>query len=359
MKNILLTIVLLPFFLFSCNKPVITRSESFSNIQTKGIVNQVRYSIDKSYDFGDTWSKSFWSRFQTLEERFNALQVPSDILQDMTAEALAYSMIHYPLNKLIFAYDNPFVFIKLVLEKSLLHQEILQRSEGLETLVSLYSETKIVFERDVYNGIEVSLSDEVFIEYFFSYCFLEKQISEEKRMGLLEVTENKLDERQNLPELYSALSIEPLLILQRVLEESMPLRAVYFHDYRTPLNQTVQVLHRDEMTEAEITQLNNDAVTMYPSAVFVSSASSRYNCHSYAWISTASTNDKWLNATNSSGVFQLSKYWTNDLFTSCSSGAEINIFYTNGDHSAKKSSSSGKYISKWGNWPVMEHTVLP
>ncbi len=109
----------------------------------------------------------------------------------------------------------------------------------------------------------------------------------------------------------------------------------------------------DEMSNTEIITRTNAAVTLHPNAILRGAATNKYNCHSYAWYNSSLTNDVWINATYNNS-FQLSKFWTNDLYVSCAqSSAEI-VYYSNGDHSAIVL-PNGKYLSKWGPGPLMEH----
>ncbi|MDP3916002.1 MAG: T9SS type A sorting domain-containing protein [Bacteroidota bacterium] len=89
------------------------------------------------------------------------------------------------------------------------------------------------------------------------------------------------------------------------------------------------------------------------------SATSHYNCHSYAWNVSegGSSTNSWMNQTYS-GNPNLSKYWTNDAYISTLYVADHEkIFYSTGDHSAITTATSGKVKSKWGAWPLYEHST--
>jgi hypothetical protein len=102
----------------------------------------------------------------------------------------------------------------------------------------------------------------------------------------------------------------------------------------------------------EIINNNWDAVRIGP-------ATSNYNCHSYAWNVTegGSSTDAWLSATYN-GNQNLPKYWTNDAYTSTSYVADHEkIFFSADDHSAVTTATTGKVRSKWGSWPLYEHST--
>jgi hypothetical protein len=86
-----------------------------------------------------------------------------------------------------------------------------------------------------------------------------------------------------------------------------------------------------------------------------------YNCHAYAWhLTEGNTNQIWINrGTGGSDESNLSKYW--DTNAGCfvqvdSESFADKIYYYTGDHSAIKSIVSGKYESKWGDYPLVRHT---
>jgi hypothetical protein len=94
------------------------------------------------------------------------------------------------------------------------------------------------------------------------------------------------------------------------------------------------------------------------SADILDEASALYNCHGYAWhLKEGSTSKVWINRTEG-GVSNLSLFWSesNPCFIETTEAQAEKIFYDAGDHSAVKSSVSGKYESKWGKGPVIRHS---
>lgn len=130
----------------------------------------------------------------------------------------------------------------------------------------------------------------------------------------------------------------------------------------TPMGQTVYLQNNwdtpsyiagwEAYAAQEIINNNWDAVRIGP-------ATSNYNCHSYAWNVTengVSTN-AWLNQTNN-GNANLSKYWTNDAYTSISYiDDHEKVFFSTGDHSAVTTATTGKVRSKWGQCGLYEHST--
>ena len=128
----------------------------------------------------------------------------------------------------------------------------------------------------------------------------------------------------------------------------------------------VEVLVLNEMTPSLIAQCNADCAEIFPNVTILAPASQRYNCHSYAWYMTDTTNPSyyWMNPLNSNNSANISKYWVDDHYSETTEANCVKIVYysssnTNNDanitHSAVKSAISGYYESKWGSWPLVRH----
>jgi hypothetical protein len=123
-----------------------------------------------------------------------------------------------------------------------------------------------------------------------------------------------------------------------------------------------------ELTAAQKSNVRSAFLAEYASigitsADILDEASVAYNCHAYAWhLTEGHTNRVWVNQTEG-GNANLSKYWsgTNPCFIECTEANAEKIFYYAGDHSAVKSTVSGKYESKWGPSLLVRHapTVVP
>jgi hypothetical protein len=119
----------------------------------------------------------------------------------------------------------------------------------------------------------------------------------------------------------------------------------------TPKGTPVTVLVLAEMSQSAISSANAQALAAFPNATIVSDASAKYNCHAYAWYLTECSNctKYWMNTPGDD------TYWQDCSYVEVSAAESQKISYSNDDHSAVKSVVSGKYESKWGQWPVMRH----
>lgn len=305
-----------------------------------------------------------WVSLVTLDERIEACNPTQEELDRMSDKALAESIAHYPLNHLILTYNDPEDFIRVLAEKSTLHQEFVKRQNGADALVDLLDGATLRMETDAVRtkGSELSFGEEMFLEHFAATKDFQSSLSEAKSRKLESFVKSKFIERMSEPETFSDESLRPLLKMEaapvltpdvpEITQDALLGTSVIY----TLEGHYLSVRRYSELSQYEINYITNSLSSDYPNATVVSPASARYNCHSYAWYSRSTSNPYWINAMNDSGVLQLSRYWTNDAYASCTESQAEFIYYANGDHSAVMR-PDGKYISKWGKGPVMIHNA--
>ena len=113
----------------------------------------------------------------------------------------------------------------------------------------------------------------------------------------------------------------------------------------------------EELSSSEITSINESYDTAYPNATRLRSATTNYNCHSYAWYSQSTSNIYWINYPESylnDGTYIQSTYAVGDI---------IVYFYPNGtpSHSGIITGKSSNTLagltvtSKWGMAGLYSH----
>lgn len=304
-----------------------------------------------------------WTSIASLEDRFKACNVPESAARMLTTEALVKSALNYPLNYLVFAYNDPQMAVDMICERSNLHKELLSRPDAYEKLVDRFVLTKIdmsveksSFDQDYE---ELSYSNEMFLEHFLASGRFSGSLDSRTKERLRTAVCDKLEERV-ADTAYSAFSSGPLMEIGRAKGLGSGVSPYSGGDIigqttvKTYFGASLIGWKREDVSETEIVNMNNAALAQYPNALLRYSATAKYNCHSFAWHShNPNTNDVWINS-EESGILQLSKYWTDDLYVQTSASDGIRAYYPNGDHSAIVL-PNGKFLSKWGMWPVMEH----
>lgn len=305
----------------------------------------------------------FWAQAISLEDRFKAFEIPATRLSMMTTEAIAKSILNYPLNYLVFAYD-PNDAVDLIIKNSPLHQEFLSRTDAFEVLVDLYaaSELDMRLEKSNYDGDYVNLSytNTMFVEAFLGANVLNTFAKSSVNQKLAETVATKLQSRIQQPETFSISSIEPLLTIDKAVGlnvASVETRADtynYISVYTPWAQEIIGRVYTADGTATEIAQWTTQATSAYPNAIVRGPATRMYNSHSYVWHNQSTSNNIWIHY-NFLNEPQLDKYWTNDKYTKDVPPSEAEkVCYTDHVNSAIIL-SNGKHLSKWEKMPLMEY----
>lgn len=138
---------------------------------------------------------------------------------------------------------------------------------------------------------------------------------------------------------------------------------------KTPKGNSVPYISESETHNANFHKtLDNEVVSTY-GVTLVRNGSCKYNCHSYAWYSTSSTNPYWI---SDPSIYMTDGSYKNKYSGGVSTATNLcyislndKVYYGAGTHSAIfiGSPSNGapiateKVRSKWGMLGVFEHTV--
>lgn len=119
----------------------------------------------------------------------------------------------------------------------------------------------------------------------------------------------------------------------------------------TPCGKPVIVdIYKEWMSTSDLQSITNGYIGLYPGATVESIASNTYNGHGYAWVKK----DGGIECRLYDG--QLVNFWNDGCYLKTdATNAEKIHYYMSDELSAVKSSVSGKYISKWGIGPLMQH----
>jgi hypothetical protein len=125
----------------------------------------------------------------------------------------------------------------------------------------------------------------------------------------------------------------------------------YASSVYTPRGSAVPVIVMTyELSASQIAASNNWVATNYPQATRETNASRKYNCHSYAWHSNSTSNDKWMNNPGDN------TYWNDGSYVGSYAVGAANrkVSYASDDHSAITIDAIN-FRSKWGQLPRMRH----
>lgn len=366
----LLRITLILIILASCQVKDTLDTQVMGSIQTKSdsVMIQKTHFVDEPVKYLAEVNYGKWTEIRHVEDRIKACNPTQEEVERMSTEALVKSIVHYPLNYLIFAYDDPMTAINLLADSSLIHKEFEKRADAAKTIIELFSDTEGV-EIDPYKKTFseykcLQYSDATFLEYYMASGRIPNIYAKETAEKLGIAINKKIVERVSQPEIYNYSSIQPLLIMGASPEltayvMSIPIPpSIGSTTVYTPFGKTITALINEDYTQPQIAAISLYFVLEWPEAISIAPATNLYNCHSYAWYNQSEYNDLWINNKDSTGVFQLSRYWLTDLYESCSQQYAEKVYYVNTvpekDHSAVVL-SNGYFVSKWGHGPLMIH----
>jgi hypothetical protein len=115
-------------------------------------------------------------------------------------------------------------------------------------------------------------------------------------------------------------------------------------------NIEAKLLVSGEWTQSEKNTQKQLLLAQFPNVTVLDDPTWTYNCHGFAWnLSEGNPEIRWINAIKDGGSPNLVNYWQDASYMEvCNVNQGTKIHYYSGDHSAIKSSVSGKYDSKWG-----------
>jgi hypothetical protein len=271
-------------------------------------ITTVKAESTTVFEYAISTSDIEWKSLSTKYEMVEALRIPESTLNLMSTQELVDAVIKYPLLVNLHLYDNFEIALQEFEKECDAFLELLTRVDAKDRLLEYRATLEI--ESFELESVKILLSSDNFIR-----------------------TIN-----------YKAQNTSPLLLL------TYPIYGTIY----TPNGTAVAVVELEEYSQSYLDYLDNLVITTYPQATFVSSSTRKYNCHSYAWYSSSTSNTWWMD--------DPSAYMTDGSYTRVYSALSASkVHFPIGNHSMRiydAYSNSLRYatvISKWGAGPVMIH----
>lgn len=273
----------------------------------------------------------------------------------METDELIGVVLDYPFLMDIYAYDTYQKGFKAVSERFNGLKELMQRKDSATKLLSKYKnmtvakDVKKVTSKQIFDlsNIEVILRQDEILTKFNNVEIneMEKEV------------ENKYLKKKENKQIYG-LTVATSYIAQAEIQDSFVKAQATLYVY-TPKGTAVEVFIRGELlTAPEKIAMDNYVRDNYPGASVVRTATTNYNCHSYAWYSTSSTNKYWMNYPNAYMTDGSYKKRTGEI---TDNALNDKVYYnTRGnEHSgtvyAQTRGNSPYVISKWGAFGLVKH----
>lgn len=234
----------------------------------------------------------------SIAERYESLNIEKNKLSAIDTEDLINLILEYPLLGNIFAYDNLL--------------------EGLSVIEKEFNPIKeLIHRNDAKKLIENRLNNSELKKDFIKTSFLKTLQEYILSNGYYNVNET-----------------------QKASQTTV----------KTPKGTSVTVLMRgEELTTKEKNDINAYFDSTYPNATRIGSATTNYNCHSYAWYSASTSNKYWMNYPTA--------YMSDGSYIKVSSTQSKKVYYPNGGSSHSGLYVAGTITSKWGQAGLYKHSL--
>lgn len=299
---------------------LIMTSNSFALSNDEDVsTEQNQYTITESYEYPVVPGTDEWKSFTSHVQMIQACQVPENILKKMTTEALFQTVMDFPLLGDALLFDDSDAGYNALKTNCNALRELLEREDASTLFNNYNSQRYLTFASDI--GIY-----EGYTKYIAEQCFD--------------------------------------LIYSKINNATITLRAtpskVTNANVKTPKGKKVP--HYENLTNSDHGDTSSTVASYeaylkntYPSAVKISGPKPAYNCHSYAWHSTSTTNNNWIDGADSK------LYWEDGSYKKTTSPKNADkVVYKNGTtitHSAIYFNAPTNVVySKWNRYGVYKHS---
>ncbi|MEU8265406.1 hypothetical protein AB0C02_33010 [Micromonospora sp. NPDC048999] len=356
-----------------------------------------------------------WASLNNQQEMVDAAQLPDGLAEKMATDDLLTTVLAYPLLAHALAADDPRAGLQTVLGRSKAAQELLHRPDAAAAMLRRYSafDPSIPATATPLQAGRRTI-DAWRLEALLSLPAMLAAPPRGHLKALLRVGRAHLDAKSAHAGVYGANFLGggatadllhgtltraqtgtadgcgrtdgPVSIaaVRRAVDQHLegatiqactipkisdPNSVTYYY-MQTPNGTNIQYFSAPSLTSSQVSCLNSDSDAVWPQATRETSATYRYNCHSYAFYSTSdSSNSRWVERMwwdKAQQIFypNVSRYWTDGSYKQWSTPV---IYYSgmrwvywtsnqsDGGHSAIEVGTTGYLRSKWGVYGRMYH----
>lgn len=313
-----------------------------------------------------------WKRLESYADRVAALQIPKDLLNELSTDSLLDICLNYPYLLNYINYSD----IRYGFEKSFNEfngfKELFSRKDMTATIINKVRELPFVVD---------SLSKSTAIqrgEYSLTYVYLEYMmcrddfkknltITEERR--LISTLSNNIAVMNEHANIFGGMHMKPVRSMDEIdvdlLLSDYGFQKTVIQGFKTPNGTNVYAyrLNDDDFTTDQIAAIYAKQHGDHPDTDSVSIATRTYNCHGYAWHMYDNPLDNPLIIENIHDVNSSSYenfYEVDESYEECDnlSDADIIVYCNeNGmpEHSARRLTNVN-FRSKWGLGFMFEHS---
>lgn len=346
----------------------------------KTAIGEYPISVDS-----DEWKKMAYSEAKA------ACDMPDEYAKSLTTDELAVYLINYPFLSKIQAFDDLSVAMKTITGESGVFKEFFLRENYIDVLTDTYASLGTSAESNpkLKNISKDDLKKKAFIDVYMGLNFdllsdkqAERFVEEFEKYFLNEKMNEKFSSYSQL--FYAAIKTKLGYVPDNAYSEQNSFR---YDDNGEPaefagsasittfncavcgarLRQALLFFNGNIVScyewvsggydSSDIADIDNEMGSLYPTYTKLNSASSKYNCHSYAWYMASASNVYWID--DPASIYNDSDSWIlwHIPMRALCSGDRV-TFWANGEllHSAIAENST-YCISKLGHGGVYRATI--
>ena len=324
--------------------------------------------INTPYEYPIVPGTAEWFEMKSFPEKIEACKIPEGKSEAMSTEALIETILNHPIWTIYFAYDMDSVYDIYSEDIIVALQELEQREDADELLLARYQADQVA-PMSLDNATDEDGSKSEFLEILLAQPVFNDGLNETELEALDEEAAEKAEIRQtngkayvNESPFYSVLAAK-----QNVQTTSNQIQPRVPYAY-TPNGSAVAIYHNPNTVDNAATA-NSDFARIFPNAVRLDEPTFDYNCHSFAWYNSTTSNTYWMD--------DPSKYWTDGSYYSYTPGSSIaantRVLFKRTSNSgvqhwhsvlvrtSQSTVSNYAYVvaeSKWAHYGLYEHYLL-
>ena len=284
-----------------------------------------RWYIDRDYPV--LIGSNDWGMYD-FAEMVDILNPPEDLLMELTSQELSDLLLKYPYYCNMSGYDDISYFFDFMENYCYIYCELLDREDGVKELLNTFRANEVDIN-NINEKPEIVVSDQKVLFELFVCRFIKlhrNELDEKDLAYFCEIAEGKKNKYAMITNgdvsiyLLSELSMdedaeERHNVNDKRRIEPIGFRTEYFEDSGTDYSQlmngvtayyNVGYYHKfntccdcrewydGDFSPTLKNQMNMNMSSTYPTWSYLYTATTKYNCHSYAWILANPTNGYWL-----------------------------------------------------------------
>ena len=282
-----------------------------------------------------------WKMYNNPHDRIKALQIPQDILSELSTDSLLNIYLDFPYLSDILIADNDSLCIEIINKEFNGFYELTKRDDYVKVLLD-----KALKLSDEINSSDSVLSWIQSVQYFVLSNLLQREAPIILSDSILKLIYERVPFiGMSHYEIYSFIRSGITGGNQERLRMGPNYNNVMIYTPNGSVVPDAGVLVGEDYTQEYKQSINNDILNNYDDVEILGDATKKYNCHGYAWHMTENGDTVWINTEEI--------YWQDGSYIEVPESIATKVSYYE-NHSAVRLNSTW-YVSKWGKLSKVKH----